>query len=231
MKSISAVINARLESSRVPRKLVRPFAGTTLLEIALAKLDRMNFCEKRYLGAADAELKSLASRYESVEILEREGAAVKRGVNPPEVTFAHYLQVPSDYILVFNPCLPFLTVETVRRAVEYFHGTEFPSYTSAVPTREWIFDAEGNALTNSDPRNVTTNIGRVFYKAAHAFHIVNKRFFETYGYFWRFVRHDPHLIEIPEEEAVDVDSELEFAFAEFRYIKRLEASGGQGGAV
>ena len=220
MKSISVVINARLASTRVPQKLIRPFAGTTLIEIALAKLNEMDFFEHRYLGVAEDELKALASRFENVEILHRDVAAVKKGVNPPEVTFAHYLKVPSDYVFVFNPCLPFLSVETAKRAVDYFRATDFPSYTSVIPTRDWIFDDEGNALTNSDPRNVTTNKGRLFYKAAHAFHIVSKDFFGRNGFFWTFTKDDPHLTVIPEEGALDIDNEMEFEFAEFCYIRK-----------
>jgi len=231
MKTISAVINARLESSRVPGKLVRPFGGTTLLEIALGKLNRADFFERRYLGVAEHELKRLAVPFENIEILNRDVAAVRKGVNPPEVTFAHYLKVPSEYIFVFNPCLPFITVDTLERAVEYFQATSFPSYTSGVPTRDWIFDDEGRALTNSDPRNVTTNVGKVFYKAAHAFHIVNKSFFEKHGYFWNFNPHDPHVIIIPEEETIDVDSEIEFAFAEFCYLRRHQCGDADGEIV
>ena len=217
MKSTSALINARVESSRVPRKLVRPFGGTTLLQIALEKLDRMDFVEHRYLAVADAELADLAKGYPNVEVLRRDPAAVKKGVNPQHVTFAHYLKVPTDFILVFNPCLPFVRLDTVRNAYEYFQRTDFPSYTSAVPTGDWIFDDQGNALTNSDPLNLTTNKNVKFFKAAHAFHFVNRRFFETHGHHWTFRRDDPHLIRIPEEEAVDVDTEVEFEVAEALY--------------
>jgi CMP-N-acetylneuraminic acid synthetase len=205
----------------VPRKLVRPFAGTTLLEVALGKLDRMDFVEHRYLAVADQELMELANGYPNVEVLQRDAAAVKKGVNPQHVTFAHYLKVPSDFILVFNPCLPFVRLDTVRQAYEYFQQTDFRSYTSAVPTGDWIFDESGNALTNSDPLNLTTNKNVKFFKAAHAFHIVNRRFFETHGHHWTFAPGDPQLIRIPEEEAVDVDTEVEFEVAEALYRRRM----------
>ncbi|NJM31809.1 MAG: hypothetical protein HC848_01625 [Limnobacter sp.] len=43
MKTISVLVNARTKSTRMPRKLILPFAGTTLVDITLEKLDRMNF--------------------------------------------------------------------------------------------------------------------------------------------------------------------------------------------
>ena len=217
MKSISVVINARLGSTRVKEKLVRPFASKSLIEIALEKLDVMDFFEHRYLAVAENRLKKIGGKYKNIEILDRNIDAVKPGVNDQKVTFAHYLGIPSDYIFVFNPCLPMITVDTIKKAFEYFQETDHTSYTSSIPTRDWIFDDNGNAITNSDPRNLTTNKGETFHKAAHAFHIINRENLKKNGYHWTFTPNDPHLIEIPEGESMDVDEMLDFEFAEFAY--------------
>ena len=217
MKNISAVINARLGSTRVPNKLMRSFADSNLIEIALEKLNQMDFFQNRYLAVAEDELIKLANKYENVEVLKRNPEAVKPGVNAQETTFAHYLRVPTDYVFAFNPCLPAITVGTIKNAYDYFQSTNFPSYTSSIPTRDWVFDNKGYALTNSDPRNLTTNKGKVYHKAAHAFHIVNKNNIEKNGYHWTFTPNDPHLIEIPIDEAIDIDDMLDFEFAEFYY--------------
>ena len=219
MKSISVVTNARLGSTRVPQKLVRAFAGSSLLEIALSKLNQMDFFEHRYLAVAETELIETGSKYPNVEILQRDVAAVNKGVNPLTVTFEHYLRVPSDYIFVFNPCLPCIRIETIRKAFDYFQATDYNSYTAVIPTGDWIFDSEGNALTNSDPRNVTTNKDLTFLKGCHAFHIVKKEFFREQKILWTFTPNDPHLVRIPEEEAVDVDTPAEFDLAEQIYRK------------
>lgn len=224
MKTISVVTNARLQSTRVPRKLVRPFAGTSLIEIALAKLDRMDFFDGRYLAVAEEELKALARNYRNVEILHRDPAAVKQGVNPQTVTFAHYLEIPSDYVFAFNPCLPCVSIETIRKAYDYFQSTDHPSYMAAMQTGDWIFDADGNPLTNTDAGNVTTNKNRAFMKATHAFYIIEKRRYRDTGKLWSLTRNDPHLISMPEHEAVDVDTETEFAVAEgFWKHQRVDA--------
>ena len=220
MKSISVVSNARTQSTRVPRKLVRPFAGTTLLDIALAKLDRMQFFEHRFLAVAEDELSAMARGYPNVEILHRDPAAVQRGVNAQRVTFAHYLRIPSEYIFAFNPCLPCVSVDTIRKAFDYFQSTEHPSYMAAVPTGDWVFDADGEPVTNADPANLTTNQNRSFRKAAHAFYIVNKRRFAETGRMWAFRKDDPHLILMPEDEAIDVDTEMEFSLAEMVWGER-----------
>lgn len=220
-KSISAVINARLASSRVPQKLVRPFAGTCLLDIALNKLNQMDFFEHRFLAAADKEIIEHAKGFGNVKVLRRNHEAVKKGVNPMHVTFAHYKEMPTDYIFVFNPCLPFFQPTTIKRAVHYFQEHDHPSYTSVIETGDWIFDKMGNALTHRDPHNTTTNKGEVFYKGSHAFHIINRNFFNQNGFVWTWSQNDPHMIPVPKEEMIDIDDEVEFEFAEFLYRKKF----------
>jgi CMP-N-acetylneuraminic acid synthetase len=220
MKNISVVINGRINSTRIPQKLISPFAGTTLIEIALAKLDRMTYFNHRYLAVAEKELITLGKKYKNIEILERNPDSVKKGINPINVTFAHYLQVPSDYVFIFNPCLPCLSIETVKMAFDYFQSTNYNSYTAVVPTGDWIFDPNGVAITNSDPQNATTNKNQNYLKACHAFHIINIDFFRKNSILWTFEKDDPHLINIPVKEAVDVDTPLEFKLAELEYINR-----------
>jgi CMP-N-acetylneuraminic acid synthetase len=226
LKSVSVVINARTQSTRVPRKLVRPFGGTTLLEIALAKLDRMDFFDNRYLAVAEDELAELGGTYPNVEVLRRDSAAVLKGVNPQAVTFAHYLRIPSDHVFAFNPCQPCVTVKTIRRAYEYFQVTDHLAYAAAVPTGDWVFDPDGRPVTNTDPKNLTTDVDRRFRKATHAFYIVDKRRYRDRGYMWTFTKDDPHLIEMPEDEAVDVDTELDFQIAEMIWRQRFGSSSG-----
>jgi CMP-N-acetylneuraminic acid synthetase len=220
MKSISVVINARLGSTRVKNKLMRPFSDSCLIEIALEKLDKMHFFDNRYLAVAESPLIELAQKYENIQVLKRIPDSVKPGVNPQSITFAHYLDVPSDYIFVFNPCLPMLTIDTVRQAFDYFQSTNYLSYTSSVETHDWVFDNNGKALTNKNPANLTTNKGESYFKAAHAFHIVNKKNLKKTGQHWTFSKNDPHLITISKEETIDVDDVLDFKFAEYYYLNK-----------
>ena len=157
MKSVSAVINARKGSTRVPNKLLRQFSNSSLIEIALEKLNKMDFFEKKYLAIAEEEFEKLLVKYKNVEILKRNKDAVKRGINPLSVTFAHYLEIKSDYVFVFNPCLPCISIDSIKAAFHYFQKTDFISYTAVVSTGDWIFSNEGKPLTNIDPQNATTN--------------------------------------------------------------------------
>ena len=78
----------------------------------------------------------MLQNFQNIQILDRDINSVKSGVNPPKVSFAHYLKIPSDYIFIFNPCQPALSIKTVKKAYDYFQKTKYLSYTSAVETRD-----------------------------------------------------------------------------------------------
>lgn len=220
-KTISIVVNARTQSTRVPNKLLRNFAGSCLIDILLEKIDQVSFIEEKYLATSETILSDKIKNYKTIKLLRRTEAATKKGVNPLEVTFGHFKNVKTDYILSVNPCLPFLTINTLREVYEYFQRTDFNSYTAAIPTGAWIFDPSGEPLTTLDPKNVTTNKNVSFYKGAHAFHIISRKFFEETNKLWTFTKNDPHLIGMPESEAIDIDTMEEFEFASMQYRNKI----------
>jgi len=223
VKPISAIVNARLQSSRTKSKMVRPYCGTDLLEIALEKLDGLDFFAHRFLAVAEDELASKAEKYPNVEILRRKSEAVEPGPHHPMITFEHYTRVPTEYFFVINPCSAFLSRETIRRAFDIFQQTNYRAYIAVEQTRDWIFSASGEALTHKNAAGFqNTSDGDYFLRATHAFYIANRDYFSTHdGKLWTLQKDDPHLIPMPTEEAVDVDTDLDFEISEYLYGKKL----------
>ena len=90
MKNISIVFNARVSSTRVPNKLLRPFANSSLFEIALEKLSKAKFVDNVYVGIGDEDLIEIAKKYPDIKILRREKDAIKKGTHDQRITFRHY---------------------------------------------------------------------------------------------------------------------------------------------
>lgn len=221
MVTITAIINARTASTRVPNKLLREFAGTTIIDLALEKLNAMDFIEERIFAVAEDAFVERAKKYSHVKIEIRDSKAIEKGHVSMKLRYAHYLEVETDYILIFNPCHPFIKTDTIKRSVDYVKEKGYNSFTSVVPSTEWVFDAEGNCITNNDPKIVSTNQGPLRTKAAHAFHFIRPQYFRKTGILWTFKTNDPAVIEISEEEALDIDTELEFELCELLYKKKI----------
>lgn len=217
MTTVSVLINARLRSTRLPRKLLLPFAETTLIDIALEKLNRMDFFAHRYFAVAEPELRERAAGFDNIEILDRSTDAVLPGYNDHRKVFAHYAQIESEYIMWLNPCHPLLSLDTLRRALDHVVETKHNSYTSVIPTTDWVFDEQGNPVTHTSATTLSTAHSQNFFKVAHAFHVIRKAFFLKDYQYWTLTRNDPALIQIPEEESYDVNTPMEFDIAEAAY--------------
>jgi len=215
--TIAALINARLKSSRLPRKLLLPFAGRTLIDIALEKLAGLDFIAKKYYAVAEDELAQRLRPEHGIELLRRDPAAVQPGMNAREKVFEHCRHIDADYIFWLNPCAPLLTPATIRRACQTVLATRYNSYTSVVPTTDWILDEDGLPLTNRDPQMISTAHSKKFYRVAHTFHVLRKASFVKDFIAWTFTKHDPEPIQIPEEESFDVNTPVEFHVAEAAY--------------
>ena len=218
-KTIALVINARTKSSRIKKKLIKPFNQSTLLDIALSKVNQMSFIKEKYLAVAEKILIKKAQKYKNIKVLIRSDNSIKKGVNPHEVTFAHYNNIKADFLFVFNPCLPLIKVNTIQKAIRYFKNTNYRSYTAGIKCRDWIFSDQHKSITNKNPNNLTTNKGKEFFKATHAFHIIDLKRFKKNQKHWNFKRNDPHIIFMPEEEYIDIDNHRDFEFGEFLYKK------------
>jgi CMP-N-acetylneuraminic acid synthetase len=63
-KDVTCMVCARLNSERVHQKMIRPFADSSLLEIALNKLQSCDFLDKEkiYLSAIEPEIKPVGEK-------------------------------------------------------------------------------------------------------------------------------------------------------------------------
>jgi CMP-N-acetylneuraminic acid synthetase len=220
---VAALINARLLSSRLPRKMVLPFAGTTLIDIALQKLAALDFLHGRYFAVAEDELASRAGKYANITLLRRDPQSVQPGYNGNQKVFEHCRKIEAEYILWLNPCSPLLSINTIRSAAEQVISSRHNSYTSVVETTDWIFDQDGTPITNTEPGMISTAHSRKFYRVAHAFHVLNKATFLQNFVPWTLTRFDPALIPINRDESYDVNDDLEFRIAEAAYLRQPRA--------
>ena len=219
-RNVGICINARVLSSRCPRKLIRAFAGTTLLDIALSKLSKINVPEK-CIAAGDDEIIDIYEKYSmNIKLLKRLPDAIASGEHPHSVSFRHYNDMESDFILIMNPCLPFTTAETYEKAIEYFiSDVKLKSLTSVLTMKDIFFDDRGTVITLPDINHVSSTTSKVLYKMAHIFHIINKHYFMKEGKVWSYEQNDPAFLNVLGKECFDIDNEEEFSYCEDLYKK------------
>jgi len=211
---ITIFVQARKVSRRCANKMLRSFSGSCLIELCLEKLN----CFRGYqvcFGAAEEEFLSKAKAFSNIKVIKRSQESADSHSDSKKV-FQILKDFTTPFVCWINPSHPFLTQETVEKAIEKFLDSTSRSLTSVVLERGWFYDAQGSALTNKSV-DVDTSRSDGIYRVAHAFHIYERqRMIET-GRPWDNETNDPYLFEIPSLESLDVDNERDFIMIEALY--------------
>lgn len=222
MKTLAVVIHARLESTRCPNKHLRDLGdGKTLIDIALQNISKFTNVEEKYLAVYDQELKDRT--IDGVEILHREYDSVEKGNAPLGVFYRHLEKVDSDYIVMFNPCQPFLKVEKLQKMIDWFKSCEYESAMSVHRVRNFFWDKDLNAVNFFDKDRLSTTDGPYLYAATHSLVCYSKDYMLNEHNYFPATKDNPYpyVVDFDDIELLDVDTEEDLEIVKRVYGKIL----------
>lgn len=211
---IIAVGQARLNSTRCKRKMIRPFSNTTLVELAVKRLGNVQNFDEVYFGAYEDELLEVAKKHlpsSSIKVRTKEMA------NTDDLVLAYswLRDIDFDYCMWINSCHGHLKSETLDQAADLFREGRYKSMTSVRKRSTWYYNQDGEPINNKDPHTQTTSQrSEYLYEVANAFHVFQKEHFFSTKTYWNNKKYDPFLYVINDIEALDVDAEEEFVISE-----------------
>ena len=216
MKTIAGIIHARKDSTRCPNKHLRPLGNTTLIDIALDKLSKLELNEK-YLAVYDQELKDKV--IDGVKILHREYDSVAPGNAPHNIMYKHLENVKSDYIVNLNPCQPFLKVEELQQVITLFKYSKFESMITVNKERNFFWDKDRNPINFKPNDRLSTTTGPWVYSATHSLVFYKKQYMLENWELFPNTKHNPYPFAVnwSEKELLDVDTETDFKMVESYY--------------
>ena len=95
IEDVCFIIQARLSSKRLPRKAVLPFAGSTLMDIAVQKILKSKVIPKEniYMSAYEPELIDIANKY-GLNIYHRSEKSANDDGNLGTIIYEWYNKLP-----------------------------------------------------------------------------------------------------------------------------------------
>jgi len=223
---LSCVISARLGSTRTPQKMVRPFAGSSLLEIVLRKVQRVKNLdpERIWLSAYEDEIRAVGEKV-GVKIYRRTHESTLEP-NTLDVIFRYAWELPVEHVLVVNGCNPLLRPETIERAIAEYQAHDWNSLFSVVERRNFFWSPEGrllNRFLGADEHLATleSKMLEPVYEAGNSLYVYRASFLRERKLLWTMTRDDPHFFPIPEDEFIDIDHPWQFQLAERLYGERF----------
>jgi len=219
MKSIddiAVVIQARLGSQRVPRKMIRPIAGTTLTDIALKTIKGCKSFpqENFYLSVHEPELLDIGEKHD-VNIFHRSEQSAKSEGTPMTDMYEWWDKLPHKYCVLVNACAPFLTSETIDSFVRAYSYATSDGMFGVIKKKNYFWNFNKNLITPLTEAVMNTKTVAPVYEAAHCLYA--GRLDKIGDGVWMGDFNTPEsikLFQMEEEEVFDIDYEWQFKLAE-----------------
>ena len=213
--SIKAVVPVRNNSMRCKNKNFRDFAGSSIFKIKIEQLKRISKIDGILV---------ISDNKEALEHAQNNGCEIfEEAPTPPENIAPNKLfeliatVTDSEDIMIAHATSPLLLDHSIERAIDFYYENldVYDSVNSALPIKKFLF--LDNKPLNYDPaKHPRSQDLKPIMARIPAISIMSKRLMlercANTGY-------HPYLFPITDIEAVDLDTEDEFEYAEYLYKK------------
>ena len=223
-KNTCIIIQARLNSTRIPQKMIKKFGNTTLLDITLNKLTKSNIIKPSdvFISVYENELKNIAKKYK-FNIFDRSEESANT-VNDMVKMFEWWNKLDYDNYIIVSACHPFLSINTIDNFYKKYTESNSRGMFAVVKRKNYFWNKERDFITPWPKGQTTFNTKAVeeTYEAAHCLYGGVMKDIEKKIYMGDFsIKNDIELFVIDDEfECLDIDYKWQFDLYETYYIKK-----------
>ena len=217
IKDILFIIQARLNSQRLPNKMLRPFKGSNLFGMAITKVLLSDYIPKEnfYVSVHEQELIDEANKL-GVNIFKRSHESANND-NDLKKIYEWHDKLPFKYVIKINACSPLLKIDTINEFTRQFIKQEEENLFGAIEQKDYFWNKEGLMITPWPEGQTIMNTKAVepTYKAAHVLYASRMDIIKDYKFMGDFFEEGSiKLFPMNELEAFDIDYEWQFKLAE-----------------
>jgi len=212
--TIVALVPMRHESERVPGKNYRDFLGRPLFEHIL---DTLQACPRIDRIVVDTDSPAIRSRiaesHPNVDLIDRP-ERLRSEMTPMTAILLHdVMEVPADFYLHTHCTNPLLTTDTVNRCIDVFLSAHpiYDSLFSVTARQARLWDVTARPINHNPDLLLRTQDLPKIYEENSCLYMFSRQTLEA-----RYSRigSRPLLFPIDRLEALDIDEEIDFTFAE-----------------
>jgi len=218
--TVLAMISMKGHSSRVPRKNLRELAGRPLYYWILQSLLGAKNVDQVIVETDDDEIEQSVRASFDLTIHRRPQELIGDEVPMNDLIAFNMEQAPADIYVHTHSTNPLLTSETIDRAVEVFQQkqTEHDSLFGVTALHTRLFWPDGSAA-NHNPNELiqTQDLPPVYEENSNIYVFTAESFAKRH----HRIGTSPQMFPIDRREAVDIDEEIDFEFADFLMRRRF----------
>lgn len=215
---IHAIVPVRGGSERVANKNMRPFAGSTLLEIKLRQLLAVPSIAAVHVSSEDGDMLDLSAKLGAIPHM-RDPFYATSSVPMSDVYAYMAAQVQAEHLLLTHVTNPLAGAEVYAGLIERYEqrGDRFDSLTTVADVKDFLY-LDGKPL-NFDPANKPRSqdlpdivkLTHVVSIAPRAMVIDTKQWFGP----------NVEFVKLDALQSLDIDTPLDMAIAEWLYRDRI----------
>ncbi|MCQ2216726.1 MAG: cytidylyltransferase [Bacteroidales bacterium] len=213
---VTALIAARSGSMRVKNKNIRPFAGSTLLEVKIEQLKRISNIDEIVVNSNDDEILLLAEKH-GAKAIRRDSFYASNTVSMSDVYKNMAENMDCDVIVYANCTNPVINDQTIYDIIDFYKNNvdKYDSVNSAHLVKEFLF--RDNLPINYDLRHQPRSQDLPNISALNfAVNVIAK---STMIDCKNVVGYRPYIYNIDQIEATDIDNPIDFFIAEQVFTK------------
>ena len=224
MKNVNDVlfiVQARFNSQRIPQKMLKPFADTTLVDICIKKILKSDIIPKEnfYVSAYEDEIKEVCNNY-GVNIFHRsEKSAMSEGTPMTEI-YEWWNKLPYKYCVLINACAPFFKLSTIENFTQKYLESSSDGMFAVMEKKNYFWNDKFK-LTTPWPEGysvMNTKFVSTTYEAAHCLYASQLESIGDGIWMGDFLKPgDIELFPVEEAECLDIDYPWQFDMCETLY--------------
>ncbi len=228
--NILAIIPARAGSKRVPKKNFRPFAGTTLTDLAIQQALDATLLTHITLSSDSAEIRATAEKYPIIHYLDR--PAEISGDDAPAIEYVRHAltslennALRFDVVVILQPSSPLRTAADIDATIRLLlDNPEADSAVSVVKLDQMIHPIKLKTLDGDELKPFfEEEAGRFAAQDLPELYVRNGAVYAT----WRrnletrddVIGQQSLAYLMPAERSVDINAWVDFEFGEYLYLK------------
>jgi len=222
LDSIAIVVQARLNSQRVPKKMIRPFAGTTLFDLVLSKVKEALPSKQEHIWASvyEPELVDIAKK-QAVNVFSRSKASANND-NSLQMIYEWHDKLPKNYkyVMLVSGCNPLLKPDTIKEFYNQLVKQDEENLFAVIEKKQYYWNKEGSLVTPWPEGQSIMNTKAVepTYEAAHVLYASKLDLIKDDKFMGDFQAPGGiKLFKMEELEAFDIDYEWQFNIGEKLY--------------
>ena len=223
INDIAFIVQARMNSERVPGKMLKPFADTTLFGLILDKLLSSDIIpsDQIYASVYEDELFQEANIKRNIRTFKRSYESANND-NDLKKIYEWHNKLPYKYCILISGCNPLLRVSTIDDFVRQFVEQEEENLFAVFEKKTYYWNKEGALITPwpKDQTIMNTKVVDPVYEAAHVLYASRMDLIQDEKFMGDFEKPGGiKLFKMDELEAFDIDYPWQFEVGEMLYEK------------